>query len=120
MNLLNTPLALWLPAAANAFNIFLLKRFFDSRSRGDHGRRGDRRRGPLRALWTIVLPMSRPILGVVSIFSIVAVWKDFLWPLLVMQSPETQTLSVGSAGWRSQPGAADGGGGRPRVIAASR
>jgi multiple sugar transport system permease protein len=45
-------------------------------------------------LWSIVLPLSRPVLGVVSIFSIVAIWKDFIWPLLVLQDPETQTLSV--------------------------
>jgi multiple sugar transport system permease protein len=42
----------------------------------------------------IVLPLSRPILAVVSIFSIVAAWKDFIWPLLVLQDPEVQTLSV--------------------------
>jgi len=39
--------------------------------------------------------MSRPILGVVSIFAVTSVWKDFLWPKLVMPSPETRTLSVG-------------------------
>jgi len=39
--------------------------------------------------------MSRPILGVVSIFAVTAVWKDFLWPKLVMPSPETRTISVG-------------------------
>jgi multiple sugar transport system permease protein len=50
---------------------------------------------PLRTLWSIVLPMSRPILGVVSIFAVTAVWKDFLWPKLVMPSPETRTVSVG-------------------------
>jgi multiple sugar transport system permease protein len=45
-------------------------------------------------LWSIVLPLSRPVLGVVSIFSIVAIWKDFVWPLLVLQDTQTQTLSV--------------------------
>ena len=50
---------------------------------------------PLRTLWSIILPMSRPILGVVSIFAVTAVWKDFLWPKLVMPSPETRTVSVG-------------------------
>ena len=42
----------------------------------------------------IVLPLSRPILAVVSIFAIVAAWKDFIWPLLVLQDPGIQTLSV--------------------------
>jgi multiple sugar transport system permease protein len=44
-----------------------------------------------------VLPISRPILAVVSIFSLVAVWKDFLWPLLVEYgyTPTRETLNVG-------------------------
>ena len=95
-NLIGTPWAIWLPSVANAFNIFLLKRFFDSIPRTT-SRPPDRRRVPLTILWRIVLPMSRPILAVVSIFGLVAVWKDFLWPLLVEYgySPTKETLNVG-------------------------
>ena len=50
--------------------------------------------GPFRLFWSIVLPMSRPILGVVSVFAIIASWKDFLWPLLVLPDPAKQPLSV--------------------------
>ena len=52
---------------------------------------------PLRTLCSVVLPISRPILGVVSIFAVVAVWKDFLWPLLVEYgyNPSRETLNVG-------------------------
>jgi multiple sugar transport system permease protein len=46
-------------------------------------------------LWSIVLPMSKPVLGVVSLLTIVAAWKDFLWPMLVLPSPDLQPLSVG-------------------------
>jgi len=94
VNLVNSPAAIWLPAAANAFNIYLLKRFFDQiptelldAARIDGA-------GSITTMWRIVLPLSRPILAVVSIFSIVAAWKDFIWPLLVLQDPEIQTLSV--------------------------
>jgi multiple sugar transport system permease protein len=38
--------------------------------------------------------MSRPILGVVSVFAVIATWKDYLWPLLVLRDPELQPLSV--------------------------
>jgi multiple sugar transport system permease protein len=38
--------------------------------------------------------MSRPILGVVSVFAVIAAWKDFLWPLLVLPDPDRQPLSV--------------------------
>jgi multiple sugar transport system permease protein len=95
VSLLDSPLALWLPAVANAFNIFLLKRFFDSIPEEIMSAAVMDGATPLRTLWSIVLPMSRPILGVVSIFAVTAVWKDFLWPKLVMPSPETRTVSVG-------------------------
>jgi multiple sugar transport system permease protein len=95
ISLLDSPLAIWLPLIANAFNIFLLKRFFDSIPEDLMAAAMVDGASPLRTLWSIILPMSRPILGVVAIFGVTAVWKDFLWPKLVMPSPETRTLSVG-------------------------
>lgn len=95
VSLLDSPWAIWLPLVANAFNIFLLKRFFDSIPEDLMAAAQVDGASPLRTLWSIILPMSRPILGVVSIFAVTAVWKDFLWPKLVMPSPETRTLSVG-------------------------
>ncbi|MFI5936367.1 carbohydrate ABC transporter permease [Actinoplanes sp. NPDC051494] len=94
VNLLNTPWALWLPAAANAFNVYVLKRFFDQIPNDLLDAASIDGAGKLRQLWSIILPLSRPVLGVVSIFIIVALWKDFLWPLLVLQDPDSQTLSV--------------------------
>ncbi|MEW9532729.1 carbohydrate ABC transporter permease [Microbispora sp. NPDC049125] len=94
VNLLNTPWAIWLPAAANGFNIFLLKRFFDSIPRELLEAAEMDGASPARILWSIVLPISRPILGVVSIFTIVNVWRDFVWPLLVLPDTEKMTVSV--------------------------
>src|SRR4051794_16471773 len=94
-NMLNSPWAIWLPAVTNAFNIFLLKRFFDSIPQDLMSAAAIDGAGPLRTLWSIVLPISRPILGVISIFAVTAVWKDFLWPKLVEPSPSTRTISVG-------------------------
>jgi multiple sugar transport system permease protein len=94
VNLINTPAAVWLPAAANGFIIFVLKRFFDQipdelldAARIDGA-------GPLRTLFSVVLPLSRPIIAVVSILSVVTAWKDFIWPLVVFPDPDKQTLSV--------------------------
>ncbi len=95
VNLTNSPWAIWLPSVANGFNVFLLKRFFDSIPEELLAAAAIDGAGPLRALWSIVLPMSRPILGVVSILSVTAVWKDFLWPLLVLTSPQEQTVNIG-------------------------
>ena len=94
-SLINSPLAIWLPSVANGFNIFLLKRFFDSIPEELMAAAAIDGAGPLRALWSIVLPMSRPILGVVSIFATVAVWKDVLWPLLVLTDPNKLTVNTG-------------------------
>ncbi|MFV2171863.1 carbohydrate ABC transporter permease [Actinomadura sp. LOL_016] len=93
-NLLNTPWAIWLPAAANAFNIFLLKRFFDSIPTELIDAVEVDGAAPARILWSIVLPVSRPIIGVVSIFTIVNVWRDCVWPLLVLPDGEKKTISV--------------------------
>ncbi len=41
-----------------------------------------------------MLPLSRPILGVVSVFAIINAWKDYLWPMLVLTNPAIQPLSV--------------------------
>ncbi len=94
-NMLDTPWAIWLPAVANAFNIFLLKRFFDSIPEDFMAAAAIDGAGSLRTLVSVILPMSRPILGVVSIFSVTAVWKDFLWPLLVEPSGPNRTVNVG-------------------------
>ncbi len=96
-NLIGSPEAIWLPSVANAFNIFLLKRFFDSIPSDYIDAASVDGASRLMILWRIVLPISRPILGVVSIFALVTVWKDFLWPLLVEYgyTPTRETLNVG-------------------------
>ncbi|MEU4539449.1 carbohydrate ABC transporter permease [Streptosporangium sp. NPDC023825] len=101
-DLLNTPWVIWLPAAANGFFIFLLKRFFDSIPRELLEAAQIDGASPARILWSIVLPVSRPILGVVSILSVVNVWKDFVWPLLVLPDGEKMTISVGIASLSAQ------------------
>lgn len=93
-NLLNNYLAVWLPMGANAFNILLVKRFFDSLPREVFEAARTDGAGPFRLFWSIVLPMSKPILGVVSVFAIIAAWKDYLWPMLVLPDPAVQPLSV--------------------------
>ncbi|GAT74988.1 ABC-type sugar transport system, permease component [Microbacterium sp. HM58-2] len=94
ISLLNTFWAVWLPAAVSAFNIMVVKRFFDEipidiieAARIDGA-------GAFRIFWQIVLPFARPILGVVSVLAVLASWKDFLWPKLVLQATELQPISV--------------------------
>ena len=86
--------AIWLPAGASAFNVIIVKRFFDNLPREIFEAARIDGAGPFTLFYKIVLPMSRPILGVVSIFAVLASWKDFLWPLLVLSDPNKQPLSV--------------------------
>jgi len=72
-----------------------MKRFFDNLPRELFEAAHIDGAGALRVFWSIVLPLSKPILGVVSIFAILAEWKNFLWPFLVLSnSPDRQPLAV--------------------------
>nr|WP_235523188.1 carbohydrate ABC transporter permease [Cellulomonas sp. Root485] len=93
-SLVNSFWAVWLPAGASAFNVVLVTRFFDNLPREIFEAAKVDGAGPFRLFWSIVLPMSKPILGVVSVFAVIASWKDFLWPLLVLRNPDLQPLSV--------------------------
>ena len=94
IRLIDSYWAVWLPAGASAVNVVLVKRFFDNLPREIFEAARVDGAGPFRLFWSIVLPMSRPILGVVSVFAVIATWKDYLWPLLVIRDPDLQPLSV--------------------------
>ena len=92
--MIDTFWAVWLPAGASAFNVVVIKRFFDNLPREIFDAARVDGAGPFQLFWRIVLPMSRPIIGVVSVFAVIATWKDYLWPLLVLRNPNLQPLSV--------------------------
>jgi multiple sugar transport system permease protein len=91
---INSYWAIWLPAGASAFNVIIMKRFFDNLPREIFEAARIDGAGPVRLFVSIVLPMSKPILGVISIFAVLASWKDFLWPLLILTDPGKQPVSV--------------------------
>ena len=94
LRMVDTFWAVWLPAGASAFNVVVIKRFFDNLPREIFDAARVDGAGPFQLFWWIVLPMSRPIIGVVSVFAVIATWKDYLWPLLVLRNPNLQPLSV--------------------------
>jgi multiple sugar transport system permease protein len=93
-SLIDSYWAVWLPAGASAFNVIIVKRFFDNLPRELFEAAEIDGAGPLRLFFSVVLPLSKPILGVISIFAILAEWRNFLWPLLVITDPQKQPLSV--------------------------
>lgn len=55
-----------------------------------------------RVYWRIVLPLTRPILATLGVFVFLWHWNDFLWPLVVAQSDDMRTLTVGLASLRTE------------------
>jgi multiple sugar transport system permease protein len=97
LGLLDSYWAVWLPNGVSAFNVLIMKQYFQTIPRELFEAANIDGAGPVRILWSIVLPMSRPIIGVVALLAFVASWKDFLWPLLALPTPARQPLSVGLA-----------------------
>jgi ABC-type glycerol-3-phosphate transport system permease component len=96
LRLLNTVWVLILPAAAGGqiFMIYVLRTFFDSQPRAlFEAARIDG--AGLLAIWRhVALPLSKPIIGTLAVLNIVALWNDYIWPLLVLQQ-DHYTVSLG-------------------------
>jgi ABC-type glycerol-3-phosphate transport system permease component len=89
--------AVILPGLASAFNIFLMRQAF----RGVPNDLIDAARvdgaGEWRLWWQILLPIVRPSMAAVAIFTFVTSWNDFLWPSIMLPTREGMTLPVGLA-----------------------
>lgn len=92
---LNSFAVLIIPHAGAAFGVFLLRQFFLSvpdelldAARVDGA-------GDFRIFGTIVLPLARPALTTLAIFTFQGYWNDFLWPLVVISDDRYRTLQVG-------------------------
>jgi putative chitobiose transport system permease protein len=89
--------ALIFPSLASAFNIFLMRQAF----RGVPNDLIDAARidgaNELRIWWNVLMPIVRPSLAAVAIFTFVTSWNDFLWPSLMLHTRDGMTLPVGLA-----------------------
>ncbi|MFC7927038.1 carbohydrate ABC transporter permease [Microbacterium laevaniformans] len=94
VSLQNTYWAVWLPAAANAFAVLLVTGFLRGLPRELIEAAQIDGAGPLRIMWSVVLPLARPILGVVALLAAIGAWKDYLWPSLVLTDPKLRPISV--------------------------
>lgn len=93
ISLVNSWWAIWLPEAASAFNIIILKSFFDTLPNELIEAAKIDGANAWQIFTRIVLPNSLPALTVVSMFTIFATWKDFLWPLVVINEPNSLPIS---------------------------
>jgi len=91
----NTYAGLIVPGLATTFGTFLMRQFFLSLpSEYMDAARIDGASEP-RIFWTIMLPMCRPALSALGIFSFTGSWNSFLWPLVVVNQDEMRTLPLG-------------------------
>ncbi len=77
------------------FYIFLLRQFFLTIPREYDEAAVLDGAGKLRIYWSIILPLARPGLATVALFSFVGTWNDFFGPLIYINSPEKATLTLG-------------------------
>jgi multiple sugar transport system permease protein len=102
---LGTTKPLWVPGwFGSAFSIFLLRQFFITIP--DELSEAARIDGCSEwgIFWRIMLPLSRPALSVVALFTFMWAWRDFLGPLIFLQRPTQYTLSLGLQTFQSQHG----------------
>lgn len=96
---------LWVPAwFAGAFNVFLLRQFYLTIPRELDEAAAIDGCSHWGIFTRIILPLSRPALAVVALFHFIAVWNDFLGPLIFLQKQEQFTLALGLALYQSQAG----------------
>ncbi|WP_053367634.1 carbohydrate ABC transporter permease [Bacillus sp. FJAT-27245] len=91
----NNLLAVIVPGAAGVFNVFLVRQFvlgipktFDESARIDGA-------NEFQIFWHIILPLIRPVLTVVALFSFTGAWNDFLWPSIVLNDVEKLPITPG-------------------------
>lgn len=99
---LDTYWALIIPPAFSAFSTFLLRQHFKTLPMDlDEAARIDGATS-LRIWWSVILPMSKTAIAAISILIFLNSWNDFLWPLVVTNSDEMQTVPVGLNSFQGQ------------------
>src|SRR3569623_3632396 len=102
MGMLDSYAGLIVPAIFNAFGIFLLRQYYLSLPKELEEAAiidGD---GYWRLYWSVILPLSRPIIASLAILFFLANWNSFLWPLTATNSKDLWVVQVGIASFRSQ------------------
>jgi multiple sugar transport system permease protein len=92
---IDEPRALYIPGAASAFGIFLMRQFVSTSIPKDliEAARMDNC-SELGIFWRIVLPLLKPALGTLGLITFIASWNNFIGPLVVMRSPDMYTLPL--------------------------
>ena len=92
---IDQPRALYIPGAASAFGIFMMRQFVTTSIPRDliEAARMDGC-GEMGIYWRIVVPLLKPAMGTLGLITFIASWNNFIGPLIVMRSPEMYTLPL--------------------------
>lgn len=93
----NSYQALVLPSMFSAFGTFLLRQFFLTVPRELEEAAFIDGASHFTIFWRIIMPLAKPALATLAVFSFMAYWNSYLWPLFVARDPEIMTLPVGLA-----------------------
>ena len=100
----NSYQALIVPWAFSAFGVFLMRQFFRSIPLElEDAAKVDGASHPW-IFWRVMVPMVRPAIGVLGLFTFIAYWNAFLWPLIVINSRDLATVPLGLQFFLSQQG----------------
>jgi len=102
MGMLDSYAGLIVPAIFNAFGIFLLRQYYLSLPRELEEAAIIDGASYWRIYWSVILPLSRPIVASLAILFFLANWNSFLWPLTVTSNQDLWVVQVGIASFRSQ------------------
>jgi multiple sugar transport system permease protein len=102
MGMLNTYAGIIVPSIFHAFGIFLLRQYYLSLPRELEEAAVVDGAGYWRIYWSVILPLSRPIIASLAILFFLANWNSFLWPLTVASDQNLWVVQVGIANFRSQ------------------
>lgn len=94
--------ALIVPGLASAFGTFLLRQFFMTIPRELEEAASIDGCGRWGILWKIILPLAKPALATLAVFTFMGVFNDFLWALIVVNSEEMRTVQLGLAIFRDR------------------
>lgn len=89
--------ALWIPAGANSFAVFLLYQFLRGIPRELDEAAAIDGCSPLGIYFRIILPLAKPALATLAIFTFIGTWNDFVGPLIYLDSNDRLTMPVGIA-----------------------
>ena len=99
MGMRDTRWALFFPYVSygQVFSVFILRTFFAGIADDLIDAARIDGSGHLRIYFTIILPLSKPIIGTVALMRVITIWNDFIWPLVVMSQKKNFTITVGLA-----------------------